>query len=334
MDEVLKIIKDIQAGNIKPIYFLMGEEPYYIDKLAEYIEDNILQEHERDFNQTVLYGRDVSIEDVIGSAKRFPMMADRQVVIVKEAQELSRTIDKLESYAENPQPTTVLVFCYKYGTLDKRKKITKTLEKNGLVFESKKLYENKVGEWLTRVLAGKQLKIEPKATAMFVDFLGTDLSRIANEIDKLAIILKPGDTITPAIIEENIGFSKDFNPFELRKAIGERNQLKAYQIADYFAKNPKDNPIVLTIGLVFGFFSTLLQYHGLKDKNPANAAKVLKVNPFFLKDYDVALKNYPMKKVSSIVASLRDIDVKSKGVGANNLDQSDLLKEMLVKIFN
>jgi len=334
LDEVLRIINDIKAGNIKPIYFLMGEEPYYIDKLSEYIEQNILQEHERDFNQTVLYGRDVTIEDVEGNAKRFPMMADRQVVIVKEAQELSRTIDKLESYAENPQPTTVLVICYKYKTLDKRKKVTKVLEKAGVVFESKKLYENQVGDWLKRVLAGKKLNIEPKAVAMLVDFLGTDLSKIANELDKLSIILPQGSTITPAIIEENIGFSKDFNPFELRKAIGERNQLKAYQIADHFAQNPKDNPIVLTVGLVFSFFSQLLQYHGLKDKNPKNVASVLKVNPFFLKDYDVALRNYPMKKVSQIVGNLRDIDVKSKGVGANALPQSDLLKEMLVKIFN
>jgi DNA polymerase III subunit delta len=334
MDEVLKIINDIKSGNIKPIYFLMGEEPYYIDKLSEYIEYNILQEHERDFNQTVLYGRDVTIEDVVGSAKRFPMMADRQVVIVKEAQELSRTIDKLESYAENPQPTTVLVICYKYKTLDKRKKVTKILDKVGVVFESKKLYENQVGEWLKRVLQGKKLNIEPKAAVMLVDFLGTDLSKIANELDKLAIILPQGSTITPAIIEENIGFSKDFNVFEFRKSIGEKNQLKAYQIADYFAQNPKDNPMVVTTSLVFSFFSQLLQYHGLKDKNPKNAAVLLKVNPFFLKDYDVALRNYPMKKVSQIVTTLRDIDVKSKGVGANALPQSDLLKEMLVKIFN
>lgn len=334
MDEVLKIIKDIQAGNIKPIYFLMGEEPYYIDKLSEYIEQNILQEHERDFNQTVLYGRDVSIEDVVGNAKRYPMMADRQVVIVKEAQELSRTIDKLESYAENPQDTTVLVICYKYKTLDKRKKVTKVLEKNGVVFESKKLYENQVGDWLKRVLQGRKLNIEPKAVQMFVDFLGNDLSRIANEIDKLAIILKPGDIITPTIIEENIGLSKDFNPFELRKAIGEKDQYKSYLIANHFAANPKDNPIVLTIGLVFSFFSQLLQYHGLKDKNPKNVASVLKVNPFFVKDYELAARNYPMKKVSAIVSTLKDIDLKSKGVGGNSLPQSDLLKEMLAKIFN
>ena len=334
MDEVLKIINDIKAGNIKPIYFLMGEEPYYIDKLSEYIEHNILQEHERDFNQTVLYGRDVSIEEVVSNAKRYPMMADRQVVIVKEAQDLIKTIDKLESYAENPQPTTVLVICYKYKTLDKRKKITKILAQKGVVYESKKLYDNQVGEWLKRVLAGKKLNIEPKAVAMLVDFLGNDLSKIANELDKLAIILPQGSTITPAIIEQNIGFSKDFNNFELLNALGSKNQLKAYKIVQYFADNPKDNPMIVTIGTVFGFFIKVLKYHGLKDKNPKTVTQILGISPFFLKDYDIALRNYPMKKVSQIVTSLRDIDVKSKGVGANALPQSDLLKEMLIKIFN
>jgi DNA polymerase III subunit delta len=334
MDEVLKIINDIKSGNIKPIYFLMGEEPYYIDKLSEYIENNILTDDEKGFNQTVLYGRDVSIEDIVSNAKRYPMMADRQVIIVKEAQDLARTIDKLESYAANPQPTTVLVICYKYKTLDKRKKVTKVLEKAGVVYESKKLYENQVGEWLKRVLQGKKLNIEPKAAAMLVDFLGTDLSKIANEIDKLAIVLPQGSMITPVIIEENIGFSKDFNVFEFRKAIGEKNQIKAYQIANYFAQNPKDNPMVVTTSLVFSFFSQLLQYHGLKDKSPSNVARALKVNPYFVKDYDIAIRNYPMKKVSQVVATLRNIDVKSKGVGANALPQSDLLKEMLVKIFN
>lgn len=333
MDEAVKIINDIKAGNIKPIYFLMGEEPYYIDKLTEYMEANLLAEEEKGFNQTVLYGRDVSIDDVVSTAKRYPMMAERQVVIVREAQELSRTIDKLESYAENPMPTTVLIFAYKYKTLDKRKKVTKVLGKNGLVYESKKLYENQVGDWLKRVIAGKKLTIEPKASAMLVDFLGTDLSKIANELDKLAIILPQGSTITPEIIEENIGFSKDFNVFELRKAIGEKNEKKAYQIAKYFADNPKDNPLVLTVGQTFGFFIQLLKYHGLKDKNPKNVAAALGINPFFVKEYDVAVKNYPMKKVSAIIAALRDIDVKSKGVGASSLGSGDLMKEMLAKIF-
>jgi DNA polymerase-3 subunit delta len=334
MDEVIQITKDIKAGNLKPIYFLMGEEPYYIDKLTEFIEENVLQEHERDFNQTILYGRDVTIEDIIGSAKRFPMMADRQVIIVREAQELSRTIDKLEAYAENPQPTTVLVFAYKYKTLDKRKKITKLLDKVGVVYESKKLYENQVGEWIKRVLAAQGYGIEPNAAAILVEFLGTDLSKINNELEKLKIILPKGHILTPSDIEENIGFSKDFNNFELRKAIGEKNQVKAYQIIDYFSQNPKDNPLVVTTGLVFGFFSQLLQYHGLKDKSQMNAAKVLKVNPFFVKDFEVAFRNYPMKKVSTIVSALRTLDVKSKGVGAASTSQHDLLKELLITIFN
>ncbi len=334
MDQVIQITKDIKAGNLKPIYFLMGEEPYYIDKLTEFIEQNVLEEHERDFNQSILYGRDVTMEDVIGTAKRFPMMADRQVVVVREAQELSRTIDKLEAYAENPQPTTVLVFAYKYKTLDKRKKITKLLDKVGVVFESKKLYENQVGDWIKRVLSGQGYSIDNKAVAMLVEFLGTDLSKINNELDKLKIILPKGHTFTPNDIEENIGFSKDFNNFELRKAIGEKNQVKAYQIVDYFAQNPKDNPLVVTTGLVFGFFSQLLQYHGLKDKSQMNAAKILKVNPYFVKDYEVAFRNYPMKKVSAIVSALRTIDVKSKGVGAASTSQHDLLKELLITIFN
>lgn len=334
MDEIIKIVNDIKRGNIKPIYFLMGEEPYYIDKLSDYIEQNILSEDEKAFNQTVLYGRDVSIEDIVSIAKRYPMMAERQIVIVKEAQDLSKTIDKLENYIENPMISTVLVFCYKYKTLDKRKKMTKLLDKVGVVYESKKLYENQVGDWIKRVLSGKNYAIEPKANAMLVEFLGNDLSKIDNELEKLQIILPKGSTITPKHIEENIGFSKDFNNFELLNALGSRNQLKAYQIVQYFSDNQKANPLVVTTSTIFGFFIKLLKYHGLKDRNPKNVATALGVSPFFLKDYDLALRNYPMRKVSQIVSFLRDIDVKSKGVGANALPQSDLLREMLYKIFN
>jgi len=334
MDEVSKIINDIKAKNYKPIYFLMGDESYYIDRITEFIENNILSEDEKSFNQTVLYGRDITIDDVVSNAKRYPMMAEYQVLIVKEAQDLSKSIDKLESYADHPQTSTILVIAYKYKTLDKRKKLIKSIQKNGVVFESKKLYENQVGDWIKRILQTKGYGIEPKATAMLVEFLGNDLNRIASEINKLEIILPKNSIITPLHIEENIGFSKDFNVFEFRKAIGEKNQLKAYQIAKYFGQNQKDNPIVLTTGLVFSFFSQILVYHGLKDKSPSNVAKVLKVNPYFLKDYDIALKNYPMKKVSSIVNTLRNIDVKSKGVKANAIPEADLLKEMLVHIFN
>ncbi len=333
MDEVVKILNDIKAGNIKPIYFLMGEEPYYIDKLTEFMEANLLTEEEKGFNQTIFYGRDVSIEDVISTAKRYPMMAERQVVFVREAQDLHKTIAKLENYAENPTPTTVLVFAYKYKTLDKRLKVLKNLNKNGLVYESAKLRDYQVTSWMERVLKGRGYSIEPKASVLLSEFLGTDLSKISNELEKLQLIIPKGSTITAKIIEENIGFSKDFNVFELRKAIGSGNQFKAYQIAKYFADNPKDHPVVMVTSQVFAFFSQLLQYHGLKDRSPKNVASSLRVNPYFVKDYEQAAKYFPMKKVSQIVATLREIDVKSKGIGAS-MTNSDLFREMLIKIFS
>jgi DNA polymerase-3 subunit delta len=280
----------------------------------------------------VLYGRDVTVEDIISNAKRYPMMADHQVIIVKEAQDLARSIEKLADYAKQPQPTTVLVMNYKYKTIDKRKALYKTLQKNGVVYESKKLYENQVADWIRRVLSTKNYTIVPKAAQMLVEFLGTDLSKISNELDKLQIILPKGTQISPEHIEENIGISKDFNNFELRQAIGEKNAFKAFRIVNYFAENPKDNPMVVTVTLLFNFFSQLLQFHGLTDKSPRNVASALKVNPYFVNEYVLAAKNYPMKKVSEVISVLREFDVKSKGVGSNAVPQGDLLKELLVKI--
>jgi len=329
-----QIVQAIQQGNIKPIYFLMGEEAYYIDKISEFIETNVLDESEKGFNQMVLYGRDVSIEDIVGNAKRYPMMAERQVVIVKEAQDLSRTIEKLTDYANNPQPTTVLVVNYKYKKIDKRKALYKAIQKVGLVYESKKLYDNQVPDWIRRVLSGQGYTITPKAAQMLVEFLGTDLSKIENELNKLKIVLPKNAQITPEAIEENIGISKDFNNFELRKAVGERNTEKAFLIVKYFGDNPKDNPMVVTVSLLFNFFSQLLHYHGLKDKTPRHVASALRINPYFVNDYSTAARNYPMKKVSQVVGLLRDFDVKSKGVGANAIPQGDLLKELLVKVFS
>jgi DNA polymerase-3 subunit delta len=334
MSDVSKIVADIKSGNIQPIYFLMGEEPYYIDKIAEYIEENVLSEEEKGFNQMVLYGRDVTVEEIIDNAKRFPMMADKQVVIVKEAQSLTRTIDKLLSYAEQAQESTVLVICYKYKKLDKRKALYKAIQKNGLVYESKKLYENQVGEWIRRVLSGKTYKIEPKAAAMLVEFLGTDLGKINNELDKLMVLLPNDTTISAKDIEENIGISKDYNNFELRKAVGERNILRVNRIINYFGQNQKANPMVVTVSLLHSFFSQLLIYHSLNDKSRAAVAKALKINPFFVSDYAVAAKNYPMRKVSQVIALLRDADVKSKGVGANAIPAGDLLKELLFKVIH
>ena len=332
LDQAKQIVNNIKRGDIKPVYFLMGEEAYYIDAISDFIEANVLSEEEKGFNQMVLYGRDVSIEDVVSNAKRYPMMAERQVVIVKEAQDLSRTIESLVSYVENPQPTTVLVFCYKYKSLDKRKKLSKTIAKHGVLYESKKLYENQVPDWIRRVLAGRGYTITPKASQMLVEFLGNDLGKVNNELEKLQLIIKPGEQITPQIIEENIGISKDFNNFELQNAIGSRDLKKAFAIVQYFGQNPKNHPMVLTIALLYSFFAKLLKYHALSNK--AEAARALGVSPYFIKDYQLAARNYPMKKVSSIISSIREIDMKSKGVGAAYLSQGDLLKELLVRIFN
>jgi DNA polymerase-3 subunit delta len=333
MNDVKLIVDDIKQGNLKPIYFLMGEEPYYIDKISDFIENSVLDESEKGFNQIVMYGRDVSVDEIVSSAKRFPMMAEHQVIIVKEAQDLSRSIDKLEAYATNPQLSTVLVFNYKYKKLDKRKKVYKAINKNGLIYESKKLYENQVGDWIVKVLRGKKFSIEPKASQMLVEFLGTDLSKISNELDKLTSVLSEGTIISPNHIEENIGISKDFNNFELRKAVGNKDVVKANRIINYFSQNPKNNPLVMTISLLNSFFTQLLMYHGLKDKSKASVARALGVNPYFVDDYVSAARNYPMRKVSQIIGILRDADVKSKGVGANQT-QADILKELIFKILH
>ncbi|PKD19340.1 DNA polymerase III subunit delta [Salegentibacter salinarum] len=334
MEEAKEIVNNIQKGSVSPLYFLMGEEPYYIDRISDFIAQNLLAEEEKGFNQIIMYGRDTSVDEIISNAKRYPMMAERQVIIVKEAQDLSRTIENLVAYAENPQPTTTLVFCYKYKSLDKRKKLSKVLKKNGILFESKRLYENQVADWIMKTLKARNYTISPKAAQMLVEFLGIDLGKIDNELNKLQLITPEGTQITPELIEQNIGISKDFNNFELRKAIGMRDSLKAHRIVNYFAQNPKDNPMVVTISLLFSYFSQIMQYHGLPDKSKANVAKQLKVHPYFVGDYIAAAKNYPMKKVSQVIGLLHESDVKGKGVGAVNISHGDLLKELMVKILN
>ncbi|RSK40294.1 DNA polymerase III subunit delta [Mangrovimonas spongiae] len=334
MDEVKQIVTDIKQKKLKPIYFLMGDEPYYIDRITEFIEESILTEEEKGFNQMVLYGRDVAVDDIVSNAKRFPMMAEHQVVIVKEAQHLSRTIENLAAYAENPQLSTILVVNYKYKTIDKRKKLYKTLKKSGVVFESKKLYDNQISDWIRRVLSGQNYSITPKAAQMLAEFLGTDLSKISNELNKLKLLLPEGTQITPEHIEENIGISKDYNNFELHKAIGERNSEKVFRIVKYFGENPKDNPMIVTVSLLYTYFSRLLKLHGLNDKSARSVASALKVNPYFVNEYIVAARNFPMRKVSAIIADLRTFDGKSKGVGANAIPQGDLLNELMVRILN
>ena len=333
MNEINAIVTDIKNGKTKPIYFLMGEEPYYIDQISDLIEANVLDETEKGFNLQVMYGRDVAIDDIISAAKRYPMMSEKQVLIVKEAQDLSRSIEKLVSYAENVQSTTVLVINYKYKKLEKRKKLYKAIDKVGVLFDSKKLYDNQVADWIRRVLSGKNYKIEPKAAQMLVEFLGTDLSKIANELKKLMLILPKETIITDHHIEENIGISKDFNNFELLKAIGSVNVVKANRIINYFVENPKNNPTVMTISLLNNFFTKLLLFHGLQDKSKSSVSKSLGVGFYFVDDYFLAAKNYTMRKVAKVLGYLRDADVKSKGVCASQT-QEDILKELIFKILH
>ena len=331
MNTTNQLITDIKGGKIAPIYFLMGEEAYYIDVISDYIESYVLQEEEKGFNQMVLYGKEVSIQDIVSNSKRYPMMAERQVIIVKEAQNLTKTIEQLVEYAKNPQPTTVLVFNYKYKTLDKRKTLYKALSKTAVVFESKKKYEDKIPNWIQSFLKSKQISITPKAALMLTEFLGTDLSKIANELNKLEIVVGAKKEITPELIEENIGISKDFNNFELQKALGNLDHKKAYQIVYYFAQNPKQHPFVLTISILYMYFSKLMTLHTVRDRNPSTIAKALGVNPYFVNDYIAVSRNFPMKRISGVLETLRTYDTKSKGVGAN-LSPKDLYNELVYNI--
>ncbi len=334
MNQVKEIVSDIKKGNYKPIYFLMGDEPYYIDKISDYIEENVLEESERAFNQMVLYGRDTDINQIISEAKRFPMMAERTVILIKEAQDLSRNIEDLANYLNSPQETTILVLAYKNKKLDKRKKLAKLVAQKGVLFESKKLYDNQVQDWIPRVLSGKGYKIEPKAAYLLTEFLGTELAKIANELDKLMLILPQGTIIDSSHIEKNIGISKDYNIFELRKALGTKNVVKANRIINYFAENQKSHPLVLSIASLQVYFTQLLKYHGLRDRSKGNASKKLGVNIYFVDDYAQAAKNFPMRKVSQIIAFLREADLHSKGVGASNMSPETILKTLVFKILH
>ncbi len=334
MNEIDIILEEIRKQQFRPIYVLMGEEPYYIDLITSEIKKHALTEDERAFNEMVFYARDASVEDVISSAKRFPMMAERQLIIVKEAQDWVKTIDQMASYAANPQLSTVLVINYKYKILDKRKAFYKAVSKTGAVVDCKCLYENKVAHWIQDFLKQRQYEIVPKASQMLVEFLGNDLSKIVNELEKLELLFPKGHQITPQDIETNIGISKDYNVFELRKAIGNRQLEIAHQIAAHFGDNPKMNPLVLTIGMLFTYFTQIMQYHTLNDHSPRSVAAALGVNPFFVQDYAIAASNYTMKYASRNIALLREYDLKSKGLGAREIPEGDLLKELVHRLMH
>lgn len=333
MHTVQSILNEIKAGDIRPLYFLMGEEAFFIDQISTFIETSVLDETQRGFDQTTIYGKDTSIDAIVSSAKRFPMLAERQVIVVKEAQNLSRTIEDLLPYVKNPQQTTTLVICYKYKSIDKRKALYKALSKAHVVFESKKIYDSNIPSWISGELQKMNLKITPKASYLLSEFLGNDLAKISNELSKLQLVMGDNDLITPELIQINIGISKDFNNFELQKAIAQLDQKKAYQIVRYFSQNPNQHPMVLTVATLYSFFSKLMILHTVNDRNPKVLSRAIGVNPYFLNDYTAAAKNFPMRRISSVFQTLRTIDVKSKGVGAN-LKPLDLYQELIFRILS
>ncbi len=340
-----QILADLKNKIFHPVYFLYGEEPYYIDEISSFIEKNVLSETEKEFNQTILYGRDVDISTVISNAKRFPMMANYQVVIVKEAQDIKDLVVKpdtnnkavgsyLQKYLEHPLKSTLLVFCYKYKKLDKRTSLAKTIDKKGVLFESKKIFDNQVPNWIENQIKKKGYTITPKATILLSEFLGTNLGKIINEINKLTINLPENTRITDTHIENNIGISKDFNVFELQKALAKRDAVKSVSIVNYFAANAKDNPLIKVIAILYPYFIKVLMYHHISDRSQRNVASILSVNPFFVSDYVTAARNYNLSKLNKVISVLREYDLKVKGVDSNTSDGGELMKEMIFKILH
>jgi DNA polymerase-3 subunit delta len=329
-----EILQNLKKKIYHPIYVLMGEEAYFIDLIADYIAENVLPEAERSFNQTILYGKDTTTDMLMTIARRFPMMSANQVVILKEAQYFKDIEEELLPYIENPLGSTILVICYKYKSIDKRKKFLKMAGEKGIVFESPKIYENQLITWINSYVADNGYKINPQATAMLAEYLGTEISKVANELDKLMILLPAGSLITPANIEQNIGISKDYNVFELQNALGEKDVLKANRIVNYFAANTKQNPMVKNISALSSYFTKLLKYHFLTDKSKPNVAKALGVSPYFVDSYLKAAKNYPPKKLVEIVSLLRETDMKSKGIGNVSTPEYDLQRELIYKILH
>ena len=335
------ILKDLKNRKYKPLYLLHGEEPYFIDQVSNFVEHKLLPDAEKGFNQTVLYGKDTEIMTVLNAAKRYPMMAEYQVVLVKEAQDMKwgrddddkKSINPLLNYLESPLPSTILVFCYKYGKFDKRKKTYKAIEKSGVIFESVPLYDSKIPSWVEGFVTTKGYRIDPQASAMLAEYLGNDLSKIANEMEKLMLNVPAGQTITMQHVQDNIGISKEYNVFELQSALSRKDPFKVNQIVNYFQANPKANPIVLVLGNLNNFFSKVLLYHYAKDKSPQNLARELGVSPYFLKDYELAARSYNYGKSMQIISLLREYDLKSKGVDSNS-DNGELMKELMFKILH
>lgn len=329
-----QLIKDLKAGKYAPVYLLTGEENYYIDLVSDYIENHVVAEEYRDFDQTVVYGRDTSMVAVISAAKRYPMLSPVQVVLVKEAQDINiKEWDALVAYLQSPQPTTMLVLCYRYKKLAKNTKVFKSIDSKGVVFECGKLYDSQLPEWIANYVNQRGYSVTEKAAVLLSECIGNDLGKITNELGKVFISLPEGTKINEAVIEQNIGISKDYNVFELQSAIGRRDVVNCNRIVNYFAANPKDNPIQMILPTLYGYFVKVMLYHQLPDKS--QAASVLKVNRYFLKEYETAARNYSLGKLASCIGYLYDADLRSKGIRNNGtVTDGELLKEIVFKIIH
>lgn len=329
------IMAELHAKQYRPVYYLMGDEPYYIDLISNYLIDHVLTPEEKEFNLIVAYGADVDIATIINAAKRYPMMAEHQVVVVKEAQDV-KNMDELSFYLKRPMPSTILVLCHKHGTLDRRKKLAGEIEKAGLLFESKKIREGQLPAFITGYLKQKGFDMEPKAVSMMADCVGTDLSRMSGELDKLIITLPKNQTrITCEQVEKNIGISKDYNNFELRAALVEKNVFKANQIIKYFEENPKSNPIQMTLSVLFGFYSNLMLAYYAPEKSEQGVAAFLGLKtPWQSREYLAAMRKYSGVKTMHIISAIREADAKSKGVGNSSLSNADILKELIFMILH
>ncbi len=329
-----EIIKDLKAKKYQPVYMLHGDESYYIDLISEYIENNVLSEAERSFNQTVIYGKEAEPKTVIDTASRYPMMAERQVVILKEAQEM-RNLKDLRPYIDKAVPSTLLVICHKHKKFDSRTKFGKSIKDKAVIFESKKLYDNQLPDWINNYLKDRSLNIEPDASELIAEYLGTNLSKVANELDKMVINLPAGTTINAQHVQDNIGISKDYNVFELQKSLGVRDKVKTHRIINYFISNPKKNPIVVVIATLYNYFSKVYQAHYLRNLSDNELASAIGLrSSYFVKDYKLARKNFTLSKTQEIIGLLSEYDLRSKGVENSGTTHGELLRELVYRILH
>lgn len=337
MKELDLILKNIKNKEVLPIYFFHGEEPYFIDLAVKALEHDFLEEDEKAFNQTVVYGKDTSYQEILSLARQFPMMGDKQVIIVKEAQDLKFNEEEnriLEAYVANPVPSTVLVFAHKHKKLDIRKKATKALDKANALILSESVKENNLPKWISDECIRLNIKTAPNISHLLAEYLGNDLSRIANELNKLKIILKPGEALDGKIVEDHIGISKEYNVFELQKALGTKNANAAFKIAHFMGKNPKNNPFVMMLASLYNYFSNVIIYNTMAGQSPQAIASQMSVNPYFIKDYAESARLYPLKHATRVISILREFDMKGKGLGAVNMSEAELIKELVYKIIN